>query len=375
MNKNDKYVKELLEGWISIALNLILVILKFIIFILTSSISILADLIHSLTDMLTSVIVIISAKISIKEADEKHPFGHGRAESIAAIVISIIIILAGCEFIYQSVDRLINKINPSINIISIYLLSFSLFIKIINVLLTASINKKTDSQIIKADLAHHYSDVLSTLIVITGFIFSYFGMQYGDNIAGMLVAVFIIHLGIDIFKDAAHKILGESPSPELISKIRDIVFKTDKRIFNIHDLIINNYANYYIISLHIELPADLKFIEAHDVADKVENVLSNRLNSEVIVHIDPILNRSKIYKDVNKILKQFISKNKKIKSYHDLRIVGGKSKKQIIFDIVFNKGVSKKEEEQTISLLKKKLKEGCRYKTEIFVKPEPLYSN
>ncbi len=370
----NKYKNELIEGWISIILNFLLVGLKLVIFIFTNSIAILADLIHSLTDMITSVIVIIGAKISIMEADEKHPFGHGRADSIAAVVISILIILTGIEFIYKSIYRILHHTAVNINIFGVYLLIISIIIKIINLIAAYVINRRTKSDLIKADLIHHLGDFLSSIIVLTGFILALNSVPYIDNIAGILIAGFIIFSGINIFKDASQKILGAPPSEKLTKFIKKTVLSTDRRIQNIHDLIINNYGNYYIISLHIELPATLKFIDAHNIADKVEQKLSDNLNSEIIVHIDPIITDNKTYNKIKKTLDTILQETPEILSYHDLRIIGGKNKKSVLLDVVFNKNLSKKKVKSIEHHISTILKNKCKFDFNFQIKAEPLYS-
>ena len=369
--KNKKY--EIIEGWGSIAFNLVISIMKLGVFLFTHSISVLADAAHSFSDIFTSALVIIGAKISNKKPDSEHPFGHGRADTIAAFVMAFFIILTGVEFLQFSVKRILSPEPIKWSFFNFGILATTILIKLGNVFFAAMINKKVESKTIKTDFWHHLTDVISTLIVLLGLILSKYNVPMADGIAGVLVSFFIMSVGISIVKDSFSVLLGEAPKSELLQKIRKIAKRTNKLITNIHDIIVNNYGSRNIISLHIEVPSSLSISEAHEIAEAVEDNIENHLNASAVVHIDPVNKNHKYYPLIEKLLKNFLQEHKFIKSYHDLRLVGGNHKFNVLFDLVTDSKINY-DKTKLLKEVKKYLKQNCEKIHEIGVKIEPFYT-
>ena len=369
--KNKKY--EIIEGWGSIAFNLVISIMKLGVFLFTHSISVLADAAHSFSDIFTSALVIIGAKISNKKPDYEHPFGHGRADTIASFVMAFFIILTGVEFLQFSVKRMLSPEPIKWSLLNFGILAATIFIKLGNVLFAAKINKKVESETIKTDFWHHLTDVISTIIVLLGLILSKYNVPMADGIAGILVSFFIMSVGISIVKNSFSVLLGEAPNSELLQKIRKIAKETNNLITNIHDIIVNNYGSRNIISLHIEVPSSLSLSEAHEIAEEVEDKIENKLNASAVVHIDPVNKNHKYYPVIEKLLKKFLQQHHFITSYHDLRLVGGNNKFNVLFDFVTD---SKTDYDKTKLLkeVKKYLKQNCEEIHEIGIKIEPFYT-
>ncbi len=371
-NKKQRY--EILEGNVSTIFNVLLVAIKIYIFVITNSISILADLVHSASDFITSIIVVISAYMSAQKPDKEHPFGHGRISYIASLIISIFIILAGAEFIFKSIERIINSETISIPSNAIYLLLITILIKFLNFLYAYFLSKKVNSITIKADTTHHLSDVLTSLIVLGGFILNIYGIKYIDSITGIIVSLIVIYVGIKIFKESSYYLLGSPPSKNLINRIRNIVLKIDKNIVAIHDIIINSYGTYKIISLHIELPYTLSFIEAHTIASKVEEVLGKELNGWIIVHCDPINNSNRYYKKIERILIKKVKDIPFLETYHNLRIIEDKNNLTIIFEITLKPEIDNTTKKNIVKELKKIIKQECRDIKNIIIEIDPLFT-
>ncbi len=203
-------------GWNSIIFNTILFAMKLIMGLMINSLSLLADSVHSISDTATSIIVIIGFKISGKPADKKHPFGHQRAEYVATLIIAIILIVAGIEFIKEGVARFLHPSEVSFPLPILLLVTFTMLIKFWMGHLTKYIGVKIDSKAIQADAVHHYTDVISTIFVLISLILGNFGLYYFDGIGSGLVGLMLIYTGFSIAIETSSAILGTAPSKKLV---------------------------------------------------------------------------------------------------------------------------------------------------------------
>jgi cation diffusion facilitator family transporter len=276
-----------IEGWVSIISNIFLFGVKFLFGIILKSISLIAEAFHSLSDVLTSLVVVISFKLSKKPADEKHPFGHGRIEKIATLIIAFLLIFACIDLIKISISRIIHPeiINP--NIFVILFMFFSFLFKEWMTRFSFFLGKKINSEILIADGWHHRLDGIASLIVGFGLIFIKKGIYFLDGILGIIVVFFILWVSFDLIKKTSSSLIGEAPDKEIVKKIEEIISFTPE-IISFHDLRFHDYGNKKIISLHIEVKKNLTLKQAHEIAFSLQNKLKEKIeNSEVSVHVDP----------------------------------------------------------------------------------------
>jgi cation diffusion facilitator family transporter len=276
-----------IEGWVSIISNIFLFGVKFLFGIILKSISLIAEAFHSLSDVLTSLVVVISFKLSKKPADEKHPFGHGRIEKIATLIIAFLLIFACIDLIKISISRIIHPeiINP--NIFVILFMFFSFLFKEWMTRFSFFLGKKINSEILIADGWHHRLDGIASLIVGFGLIFIKKGIYFLDGILGIIVVFFILWVSFDLIKKTSSSLIGEAPDKEIVKKIEEIISFTPE-IISFHDLRFHDYGNKKIISLHIEVKKNLTLKQAHEIAFFLQNKLKEKIeNSEVSVHVDP----------------------------------------------------------------------------------------
>lgn len=284
---NKKSVYGYFEAILSITVNLMLFAVKLIFGILLNSIALLADAIHSLSDVITSFIVIFGFSISAKPPDEKHPFGHGRAEPIVSFVIASLLIVVGFEFFLNGFGRFREPVPIDTNWLIIILLVATIIIKEFLSRVSFTISKKIGSYSLKADAWHHRTDAISTALVILGFLLYRFELYYVDGIIGMIIALFIVYIGILIIKDAGSVLIGEAPSLSLIQEIKDIALSCNG-ITDVHHIHVHDYGGRLEITVHIRLKKDTHLDEAHDKASEVEMCLKDALKSaEVTVHVEP----------------------------------------------------------------------------------------
>lgn len=333
---NDPFIRSqygILEGWISIVTNLVLGLIKIVLAILYGSISLMADAIHTLSDMGTSLLVIIGFKIGQKPGDKEHPFGHGRMEPIASLIIAVLLGVGGIELIQYSIKQISNPQLIQIGWLPIILVLLTIFIKEGLGQISKYLAVKINSIALEADAWHHRTDAISSLLVIIALIATKFGFGYLDGIVGMLIGGYIIYIAYDIAKRSVDQLLGESPNQELLSNVRKIALKNPK-VKNIHDVIIHEYGFQKILSLHLEIPEDLTLSEAHTVAEQVELELEKQLNIHTTIHLDPVLPPSPESIKIEKIINEFINADERLESYHDLRIIGEEKHSNLLFEIV-----------------------------------------
>jgi cation diffusion facilitator family transporter len=361
-----------LEGWVSVVINLLLFVIKGALGLTTKSISLIADAIHTLSDTATSIIVIIGFRIAKKPSDKEHPFGHGRMEAVATLIVAVLLILAGVEFLEASIRRLINPtpVNASWLVLGIIVATI-----IIKELLARfkELGVMIDSKTLEADFLHHRSDVYATALVVVALLSSRFGYTRIDGVAGILVSFIIIYSGYVIAKEAVSPLLGEAPSRELLRKIEKTA-RNFEGVYGVHDVIVHQYGRETLASLHIEVSGGENPTKLHDLSEAVEQKVGEEIHGAVVVHVDPLNKDHERYEEIASAVGKMVSEDDRISSYHDLRIVGCDRKVcNVVFDIVLAEGVDEQEEYDVKKLLREKL-EASLPEMGIVIKSEPRFS-
>jgi len=276
-----------LEGTISIILNTLLFALKYWVGIETFSIAIIADAWHTLSDSLTSLVVIIGFKISSKPADEKHPFGHGRAEIISSVIIGTLLAMVGVNFLIASIQRFINHQFASYGNLAIIIFIISVIVKEGLAQFSIRAGKRINSQSLIADGWHHRSDALVSLMILVGiFIGEYF--WWVDSIMGIVVSLVIFYTTYSILKVSVSTLIGEEPSKDFETEIRKIVNNSLSRDVKLHHFHSHKYGDNKELTFHIRLPADMRLEDAHGITEEVEKKIREKMNIETTIHIEPI---------------------------------------------------------------------------------------
>jgi cation diffusion facilitator family transporter len=330
-----------LEGWASIVVNTVLFLGKLLIGLWINSIALIADSVHSLSDVATSVIVIIGYRISEKPADREHPFGHQRAEYIATLIIAILLAVAGVEFIRTAYHRLGNPKLMAVNFWVLIFIFATIAIKAWLGIFSKQLGGLIDSAALKADAYHHYSDALSSILVLVAVVGSKFGYTFLDGVGGITVGLILIWAGLTIAKDVADPIIGKPPAPELILEIQKIC-QSIKSVINTHDIVVHSYGARLFISVHVEVDQKKSSTVAHEIADAVETALEQQLKAYSTVHVDPVNTDSAEVKLANDIVQQIVAESRDIRAYHDLRLVQKPNHQLLIFDLVPENPVHKK---------------------------------
>ncbi len=273
-------------GVISVLVNIVLFVFKLYIAQRENSVAINADAWHTLSDSLTSLVVIAGIWISGRKADREHPFGHGRAELIGAIVISVLLAVVGMEFFRDSIALLLQHKGTQYTAFSLFLLGTTILAKEGLAQYSFQIARKTGSKSIAADGWHHRSDALTTIIIIAGAIAGR-SFWWMDGALGLIMAGFLFHTAVSILKESSAVLLGEAPDEKLSRDIRAIIKNSSSHAKDIHHIHLHRYGQHLEVSLHVRFPGEMSLDEVHNEAEEIEKKLNNALNIVSTIHCEP----------------------------------------------------------------------------------------
>ncbi len=327
----EKYT--LLSGGLGIFCNFILFLTKLITGVIIGSIAVVSDAFNNLSDMGTSVVAIIGARLSNQGADREHPYGHGRIEYVSSLIISFIVILVGFELLKSSVDKIINPKALEVNIYAIIILVSTLFIKLWMFLYNRYIGNKIDSAVILNLAKDSLNDIISTSAVITVTAVSSFIPFNLDGYSGCAVSMLIMFTGYRMAKETISTLLGSTPDKETVCEIKKIILENEE-ISDIHDLDLHDYGPGRIMgSVHAEVQADCKLITIHDIIDKTEAYIEEKLGVHIVIHIDPVETGSEKLNLARDFLSDTLLSLDSELTFHDLRIVYRDNITNLLFDL------------------------------------------
>ena len=314
-----------LSGGTGIFCNLILCIFKFIVGALSNSVS----------DASSNVVTIFGAKMAGKPVDEDHPFGHGRMEYISALIVSFFIFLMGFELGKSSIEKIIHPEDVKFSAATLIVLLASIAVKLWMAFFNNRLFKITNNVNMKAVKQDSLNDCIATAATIAALLISSFTpFKRADGIIGVIVAIIVIIAGIGILKDIISNLLGKAPDPELVKQIEDIML-AENDIAGVHDLIVHDYGPGRIIaSAHAEVPCNVDVLKLHDMIDNVEKLISRRLNIMICIHMDPVVVDDEKINEYKTATAEIIKKYDENFSFHDFRVVEGKTHTNFIFDLV-----------------------------------------
>jgi cation diffusion facilitator family transporter len=275
-----------IEGWTAIALNVVLFVLKYIAGIMTGSVAIIADAWHTISDSFTSLVVLIGTRAARKPADSQHPFGHGRAELIAAIIIGMLLAMVGFNFIVEGIEKLQTKGTTTFAPFAVIIIAASVVVKEGMAQFSLWAFRKTGSKPLKADGWHHRSDAITSSLVLIGVLLSR-KFWWIDGVMAFAVAVLILYAAYDILKDTINPLLGETPDKQLIEQISNIARKSANGPVQVHHIHIHRYGDHTELTFHIMLSPAMSLQNAHEIATIIENAIQNELDMTATIHLEP----------------------------------------------------------------------------------------
>jgi len=343
-NYNDPKTRRaygVLCGVMGIALNVILFSIKYLAGAVTGSVAIMADAYNNLSDAGSSVVTLIGFRISGKKSDSEHPFGHGRFEYIAGLIVAMLIIHMGLDFAGDSINAIRFPQPVDFSFLSLGILAVSVLVKLYMAAYNRGIGRKINSVAMKATAADSLSDAVATAAVLLSAVIGRFTGWNIDGYTGALVSLMILKAGWSAAMDTISPLLGNPPEPEFVQKIGQIVESYDC-VIGIHDLVVHDYgAGRQMISLHAEVSADGDMMKMHDEIDMIERRLTAELGCHAVIHMDPVVTDDAEISDIrDRVLILLQERLDPGITIHDFRMVPGPTHTNIIFDAVVPRTVS-----------------------------------
>lgn len=337
-NTSDYKVRErysVLAGILGIICNLVLVVIKLTVGIVVGSIAVMSDGLNNLSDMGSSVVALIGAKLSSKRPDRDHPYGHGRSEYIAALIVAFIIIIVGFETLTTSFGKVLHPEKISFGAVPAVILTASCLIKLWMWRYNAYIGRKINSSVLLAASKDSLNDMISTLAVIVAMTLGGFAENFPmDGCLGILVSLLILKAGYGVAKETVSMLLGRQPDPALVDRINRIITENNE-IIGVHDLLVHDYGPGRIVaSVHAEVPDNAPIITVHEVIDSLEKKITEELGVVMVIHMDPIAVNCPKTAQLKKTVEEIVREMDESYSVHDFRITDGNENINLIFDLV-----------------------------------------
>lgn len=347
-----------LAGCVGICLNVLLFVGKFVAGSIVGSIAVTADAFNNLSDAGSSLITLFGFRLAGKRPHSDHPFGHGRIEYVAGLIVSLLIILMGVTLARESLDKMLHPQDVTFSLLSAGILAASILVKLYMFSYNRALSRKLNSSTLKATATDSLSDAFATLAVLISMIISHLTGLRIDGYAGILVALMILWGGFGAARDTISPLLGTAPDPEFVKKIQSIV-RSCPVVTGMHDLVIHDYgAGRRMISLHAEVPANGDILATHDAIDLVERRLHDELNCHAVIHMDPVETDNAAVNAVRqRVLEALHAQMDSAVSIHDFRMVTGPTHTNLIFDLLLpmdsplTEEAAKKQAEAIVSAL------------------------
>ncbi len=337
-----------------ISCNVLLSILKLIVGMLSGSVAVTADAFNNLSDAGSSVVTLIGFHLASRPADPDHPFGHGRFEYLASLVIAAIIMFVGGSFLKTSIEKIIfpESIVPSL--IAVIVLVCSILVKLWLWKFYGKLGTTIDSTPMKAAAQDSLNDVFVTASALISIAIVAIWDISIDGWIGLGVALFILRSAWDIAKDTVDLLLGSPADANLVNEITSRIMNHEC-VYSIHDIIVHNYGPGRIMaSVHVEVPDTYDFLKAHDAIDLIEREILEQMHIPLVIHLDPVDLHSEVTAALRTDIIGYVHDISPRLSLHDFRIVKGDSHTNLIFDITVPRDLTL-EDKEIKALLDKRL--------------------
>ena len=324
---------------VGVVCNLILVLGKLAVGSLFGSIAIVADGLNNLSDASSSLVSLAGFRLAAKAPDEKHPYGHARYEYLAGLVVSAMIMAIGLSLLKDSVLKVFQPEPVGFSLLSVGVLVFSICLKFWMSRFNRTVGQAIQSETLIATAADSRNDVITTTAVLASTLLcKVTGLDIIDGLVGVGVAGFILFSGWGLVMNTLSPLLGESPDPELVERIEQKVLSYPG-VLGVHDLMVHDYGpGQKFASLHIEFPAEVDPLDAHDLIDNIERDVRREEKILLTIHYDPIVTSDARVGVLRVRLNEKVRQIDPALSIHDLRIVPGTTHANVLFDLVLPAG-------------------------------------
>lgn len=324
----------MLASVVGIFCNVLLFSVKLAIGLILSSLAVTADAFNNLSDAASSIISFVGVKMAGKPADAEHPFGHGRIEYIAALIVSFLVIEVGFTFFKSSISKIMHPEEITFDPVPFIILILSILVKLWMAFFNNKLGKRIDSKVMLATAADSLGDVITTSATVISIVICHFTSINVDAIAGLIVSGIVIWSGVSIAKDTLEPLIGQRVPSELYQKITDMV-ESYEGIVGAHDLIVHNYGpNRSMATIHAEVPNDVSIEASHEIIDRIERDAKKELNILLVIHMDPVEMRDEEVLELRDKTSHIVHALDPELHFHDFRVLKENEKKNLVFDLV-----------------------------------------
>ena len=324
----------MLASVVGIFCNVLLFSVKLAIGLILSSLAVTADAFNNLSDAASSIISFVGVKMAGKPADAEHPFGHGRIEYIAALIVSFLVIEVGFTFFKSSISKIMHPEEITFDPVPFIILILSILVKLWMAFFNNKFGKRIDSKVMLATAADSLGDVITTSATVISIVICHFTSINVDAIAGLIVSGIVIWSGVSIAKDTLEPLIGQRVPSELYQKITDMV-ESYEGIVGAHDLIVHNYGpNRSMATIHAEVPNDVSIEASHEIIDRIERDAKKELNILLVIHMDPVEMRDEEVLELRDKTSHIVHALDPELHFHDFRVLKENEQKNLIFDLV-----------------------------------------
>lgn len=278
-------------SWLSIIVNATLSVLKIVVGLLAGSMAVVADGIDSAGDIITSLITLVTAKIISRPPNIRHPYGYDKADTVASKLLAFIIFFAGAQLAISTFNRLMSgEANAVPSFIAAVVVIISVVGKIVLARYLNRVGKKIDSAMLRANGRNMQNDVVISISVLLGLIFTYvFEMPILDTLTAFLVSIWIMFIAVKIIISSSRELMDGVDNPEIYKTVTDAVSLVPEAL-NPHRIRIRKMAQYYVIALDIEIDGSKSLDEAHRIGHLVEDNIKRSIPNvyDILVHLEPV---------------------------------------------------------------------------------------
>ena len=330
----------LLASVTCIVCNVALCLAKGFVGLLAGSVSVVADAVNNLSDASSNVVSLLGFKLASRPADAEHPYGHGRYEYLAGLVVAVLVCAIGINLVISSVDKILHPEPTDFGPAVAIALVASMLVKLWMSSFNRALGRAISSETLEATAVDSRNDVISSAAVLASAVVSQLTGFDLDGWAGLAVGGFICWSGVELVREAVSPLLGRVPDPAYVEHIRKKIMGYPG-VLGTHDLMVHDYGpGRQFASAHVEMAAEGNALEQHDLLDNIEQDFLTDEGLVMTLHYDPIVTNDPEVRDMRHWIDLAVKGIDPRISIHDLRCVPGPTHTNVIFDCVRPTGLA-----------------------------------
>ncbi len=288
MQRNERFDRADRIIKIGFWINAVLMVVKMAAGYWGHSDAVFADGIESACDFVAIFSTMVALKLGRKPFDEQHPYGHGRAESLSALMVSFVILATGCWILHDSIYSIINRNFQTPSLLAVAAAFMTILIKEWLYRFTQKTGASLASPSLLAIAKDHRKDAITSISTLVGVAGAFFGFGIMDPLAAALTSFFILHIGYQTFRDAAHDLMDGSAPPDFVVEVTRLA-ESVERVEHVHDIRARRSGQYMIIDLKLEMDPSMTVKESHDIAEMVKRLIFDGFPNvgDVMIHVNP----------------------------------------------------------------------------------------